>query len=77
MEAGERTRVPQSRLLSAPICGCRVAPHGLIPEAASLVSIIPTHLPSLFPIAFLLLALRSFHSCLTFLLLESPGIFSV
>ena len=42
---GKRTRVPQSRLFSAPICGCRVAPHGLIPEAASLVSIIPTHLP--------------------------------
>ena len=51
MEAGERTRVPQSRLFGAPIRGRGVAPHGFIPEAASLVSITPAHFPSPFPIA--------------------------
>ena len=45
MEAGEGTRVPQSRLFGAPIRGHGVAPHGLISEAASLVSIAPTHFP--------------------------------
>ena len=49
MEAGEGTRVPQSRLLGALIRGRGVASHGLIPEAASLVSI--TH-SLLLPIAF-------------------------
>ena len=52
MEAGEGTRVPPSRLFGAPIRGRGMAPHGLIPEAASLVSIIPTHFLSSFPVAF-------------------------
>ena len=52
MEAGEGTRVPQSRLFGALIRGRRVAPHGLISEAASLVSIAPTHFPLPFPVAF-------------------------
>ena len=52
MEAGEGTRVPQSRLFGALIRGCGVAPHGFISEAASLVSITPAHFPSPFPVVF-------------------------
>ena len=52
MEAGEGTRVPQSRLFGALIRGRWVAPHGFISEAASLVSIAPTHSPLPFPVAF-------------------------
>ena len=62
MEAGEGTRVPQSRLFGALICGCGVAPHGFISEAASLVSITPAHFLSPFPVVFLFTVcfLRSF-----------------
>ena len=77
MEAGEGTRVPQSRLFGALIRGRGVAPHGFISEAASLVSIVAARFPSLFPVAFLLFTLRSFPSCLLFLLLQSPGIFGI
>ena len=43
MEAGEGTRVPQSRLFGAPIRGCGVASLGFISEAASFVSIAPVY----------------------------------
>ena len=53
VEAGEETRVSQSRLFGALIRGRGMAPHGFIPEAAPLVSIAPTHLLFLlFPVVF-------------------------
>ena len=64
MEAGEGTRVSQSRLFSAPIRGRGVAPHGFLFEAASLVSIAFTHFPFPLPVAFYCFTLRSFPSCL-------------
>ena len=52
MEAGEGTRVSQSRLFGALIRGRGMAPHGFILEGTSLVSMTPTHFPLPFPIAF-------------------------
>ena len=77
MEAGEGTRVPQSRLLGALVRGHGVAPHGFISEAASLVSIASTHFPLPFPVIFLPFTLRNFPLCLLILLLQSPSIVSI
>ena len=77
MEAGEGTRVSESRLFGALIRGRGVAPHGFLPETASLVSIVPTHFPLPLPVVFYCFTSRSFPSFLVCLSLQSLLIFGI